>query len=421
MKVWLVTIGEPVPVGIAADDRLHRTGCLAKYLAANGHAVTWWTSTFNHFRKQHLTSDDESVQLGSGLEVRMLRGCGYRSNMSASRLLDHVQIARKFAARAGQASKPDIILAALPTIELSQACVEYGLQNGVPVVLDMRDMWPDIFVDAVPRAARPITRVLLQPLFVRARKACAGATAIIGITEEFVAWGLRRADRIAGPFDCSFPFAYETLQPSPEAVRQAEGFWDGLGVRHDQAVFTVCFFGGIGNAFDLGHVIEAAKMLKGEAVRFVLCGSGDGLVECRRKADSIPNVLLPGWVNAAQIRSLMQRSNAGLDPLPQRYDYLATVNNKAVEYFSAGLPVISSPRSGVLFDLLSRAKCGVSYDSQDATGLAVAVRQLRKDPEGCLNMEGASKRLFESAFELNSVCCAMVRHLETILQCATAS
>ena len=55
----------------------------------------------------------------------------------------------------------------------------------------------------------------------------------------------------------------------------------------------------------------------------------------------------PGWVDAAKIFVLMRRSAVGLDPLPDRYDFLATINNKAIEYMSAGLPVISSPDRGV--------------------------------------------------------------------------
>ena len=49
----------------------------------------------------------------------------------------------------------------------------------------------------------------------------------------------------------------------------------------------------------------------------------------------------------------------GIDPLPDRYDYLASINNKAVEYLSAGLPVVSSPRHGVLYELLEREECGL--------------------------------------------------------------
>ena len=156
MNVWLVTIGEPVPIREGSRDRLHRTGYFARFLADRGHEVAWWTSTFDHFRKRHWFDEDTTVELGTGLKARLLHGCGYRSNISLARFHDHRQIAKKFAHHArAAAAAPDIIVSALPTIELCLESVAYGRRRGVPVVLDMRDMWPDIFVDTVPGPARP--------------------------------------------------------------------------------------------------------------------------------------------------------------------------------------------------------------------------------------------------------------------------
>src|SRR5688572_12390199 len=52
IKVWLVTAGEPLPLG-KQEQRLLRAGLLARYLVAAGHEVTWWTSTFDHTSKLH--------------------------------------------------------------------------------------------------------------------------------------------------------------------------------------------------------------------------------------------------------------------------------------------------------------------------------------------------------------------------------
>ena len=41
MNVWLLTDGEPSSL---KGNSCHRTGSLAKQLAAEGHTATWWTS-----------------------------------------------------------------------------------------------------------------------------------------------------------------------------------------------------------------------------------------------------------------------------------------------------------------------------------------------------------------------------------------
>jgi len=413
MKIWLVTIGEPVPVQERTRDRLHRTGYFAHFLASHGHEVTWWTSTFDHFRKKHLFGDDATIKIGPNLQVRFLRGGGYRNNLSFARMHDHRKIAKKFAYEATTAPRPDILVAALPTIELSLASVLFGKREGVPVVLDMRDMWPDIFADSVPPPARPIARLALSPLFNQARAACAGATAISGITEAFVEWGLLRGGRKRSEFDKSFPMGYTDVPPLSDAIAKAEVYWDSLGITRGGDDFVACFMGSFGRQLDLDSVIDAARQLQGSGrrFRFVLCGKGDRLDHLKKKAADVRTILFPGWVGAADIYVLMRRALVGIDPLPDRYDFLATINNKAIEYISAGLPVISSPNRGVLCDLLRENSCGLSYATGDAEGLAAALIRLNDDRTEHAKMSQNAARLFERTFQAERVYAAMLDYL----------
>ena len=87
----------------------------------------------------------------------------------------------------------------------------------------------------------------------------------------------------------------------------------------------------------------------------------------------------PGWVKAAQIHVLMRLSSVGLNPVADRYDFLATINNKAIKYMSGNLPIISNPEEGVLYDLLKKYCCGVSYASGDAEGLFNILTRLHEN------------------------------------------
>lgn len=421
MNIWLATIGEPVPLEAGAADRLHRTGYFAHFLADRGHKVLWWTSTFDHFRKRHLAKTDTTADLNQNLRIRMLRGRGYSRNVSVARLRDHAEVARKFASEAPDAAagniRPDVIVAALPCLNLSAASADFGRRHGIPVVLDMRDMWPDIFVDTAPRPLRPLAHTLLQPMFRQARRACAQATAITGITDAFVNWGIARGRRRRTPLDHAFPLGYSTEAPAGEAIRAAEEAWDRLGIR-ENGPFTVCYFGNMSRQLDLMHAIDAAREIemRGAPIRFVLCGDGERLEEYRRAAAGLLNVTLPGWVDRAAIYTLMRRSHMGLDPLPARYDFLATVNNKAIEYMSAGLPVVSSPRHGVLCELLEQRGCGFSYEAGDAPALADALCIVARNPDSCAGMRHASAALFREQFTAETVCASMESHLERIVR-----
>lgn len=422
MDIWLITIGEPVPITRDCGDRLHRTGYFAQFLAEYGHNVVWWTSTFDHFRKVHLFAQDTAVKINQRLEINLLYGGGYPSNLSLQRIMDHRRIAAKFSKRARQIVVPDLLLCAFPTIELSLAAVRYGLEHRVPVVLDMRDMWPDIFLDHLPKSLRTVAAAMTWPMFKNAREACANATAITGITEAFVEWGLEKAGRSRGELDRSFPMGYNSRPPAPEKIQEAEKFWDKQGITTNSNNFVVCFFGTLGQQLDLETVLRAAHLLQesGKYISFVICGTGDNYEHFFNIAASNTQVIFPGWVNAAQIHVLMRRSKVGLDPMPDRLDFLNTINNKAIEYLSAGLPIISSPHHGVLSDLLKKHQCGISYPHANAEALADLLGSLYDDRLTLRRMSENSARLFHEMFTAEKVYGEMMEHLVKIAKSSKA-
>ena len=195
MKIWLIKVGEPIPLEACFSERLHRTGLLSQIMADAGHKVVWWTSTFDRVTRKNIFEQDMVLSPREGLEIRLIHSPGYNKSISFARIRDYRIIAEKFRKLARQVEPPDIILCALPTIELCKSGVEYGRELGIPVVLDMRDMWPNIIVDSVPKIGRPVARLLLNSWFQDTCFSCSRATAITGITDEFVDWGLKNGNR----------------------------------------------------------------------------------------------------------------------------------------------------------------------------------------------------------------------------------
>jgi glycosyltransferase involved in cell wall biosynthesis len=417
MNIWLVTTGEPAPIGFCARDRLLRTGSLAAFLAEKDHDVTWWTSTFDHARKVHLFTEDTQFQVKERMRLVLLHGCGYKRNVSFSRIQDHRIVAKRFAQRVRQEKeKPDIILASLPTIELCFESVSYGRDFRIPVVLDMRDMWPDILAEVFPGGIKTLVRLALSPAFRMAQRGCQGATAITGITDEFVAWGVKKAGRPKAPGDRSFPLGYTSEPPAEGDVRQAENFWNDTGVLNSERSFNVCFLGTLGRQLDVGTIILAARKIReqGIPINFILCGDGERFDSYQKMTRRDKNVILPGRVDAARIFALMRRSFIGLDPLPDRYDFLATINNKAIEYFSSGLPVISSPDRGVLAEFLENHRCGLSYPTGDSDCLVSRMLMLYHDRELLREMSDNARNIFRDKFTSERVNRDWMDYLETI-------
>jgi glycosyltransferase involved in cell wall biosynthesis len=417
MNIWLVKIGEPIPLSTDYSERLHRTGYLSLVLSKAGHKVTWWTSTFDRVSRKNVFDVDTTVHPFEGVSIKMIHSPGYRKSMSVNRVRDYKIVANKFRRYICNEIPPDIILCAYPTVELSTASVEYGHERKIPVVLDLRDMWPDIIIDTLPKITRPFFRFFLNGMFKNARFACAEATALIGITNAFVEWGLKKGGREKTGLDRNFPLGYVSRPPKEDRLHEAERFWNGMGVKEGSDDFTVCFLGTFGKQFDLATSIAAARKLQeaGNRIRLVLCGDGDHLIYFKQAASDCKNILFPGWIDEAKMYVLLRRSSVGLNPIIDRYDFLSTINNKAIEYMSAGLPIISCPSKGVLSDLIHTERCGETFDYGNPDQLIRILMNLSSNPGIRADMSRNAERLFRSYFDADLVYTELMRHLENIV------
>lgn len=415
MHVWLITVGEPLPTD-NSEDRLLRTGIVANLLLEKGHRVTWWTSSMDHVRKRQRFEKDTFITVDEQFRIILLHSVDYKKNVSLARIINHYGIARKFTSLADYEHSPDIVLASLPTLELSCAAVEYGKKRKIPVVLDIRDLWPDIFIDLVPWWGKSLARVLLQPMFKNSKRACADAKAIIGTTSSFVEWGIICGKRSRSCLDKDFPMGYREVAPDNESIQKAEDFWRNYGIAKESDDFIACFFGNMGRQFELESVIEAARKLNREKIpiRFVLCGVGDNFKKYRNMASDCNNVLLPGWVGAAEIWTLMRFSSVGLAPYVNNNNFTLNLPNKPIEYLSAGLPIVSSLK-GVLNDLLSTSCCGLTYKNKDSDDLAYVLTSLFNSTNKLKNMSMNASILYKSRFIAEKVYNDLIVYLESIV------
>ena len=416
MRVWLLTVGEPLPTD-NGRARLWRTGLLARRLVERGHDVVWWSSAFDHVHRRLSPTVDTPIAVGQRLTVWHLAGTPYRRNISVRRLMNHYQVARRFSQLAAGQPRPDVILSSLPTLELSCAAVDYGAANGVPVALDVRDLWPDVLFDMLPMGTRGVARHAMHWMTRQLRRSATGATAILGVTDEFVQWGVEAARRPPTSRDRAFPMGYSSRMPNQEDLNAARGFWSARGLDEAPQRPIVCFFGTFGWMFDFKTVMFAAERLQEVApeLRLVLCGTGGKIEEIRRRASGLSNVLLPGYVGPSEIWDLMRRSIAGLAPYRPLRNFDDNLPNKPIEYLSAGLPIISCELR-LLKRLIEQYECGLTYAHGDVDGLVNAVLRLLHNPTLRASMSRRAGQLYTDRFTAEVVYDSMASHLEALVE-----
>jgi glycosyltransferase involved in cell wall biosynthesis len=414
LNVWLVKTGEPSPVD-DKDCRVMRTGMLANELVLQGHRVTWWDSCFNHQTKSFRFNESTRVCLPNGLECQFLLGCGYINHLSWARIKDHRQVAVSFASRALTLQKPDIIVAPYPTVELCAASAKYGKAHGIPVLADVRDLVPDSIYEYFHPFLRPLVRASLSKYERSARHALSSVDGIIGITQEFLDWGLYKAERRLSESDAVIHHCYDDKAVSEaQIVRAIEG-WRARGIT--TALSTIiCFFGVISSTQDFLTVIQgirsAGTSLSG--VTFVFCGCGPDLDQLRRRAHGISNVHFPGQVDAPSVVALMRMSRYGIAPYRSTLNYVGNIPNKFVEYMSSGLPVIT-PLRGVVRRLITEDGIGIAYEEGSPNGFRDAiVAAMGLSEDAYRSMSARVTRVFDGNFSRGSVMSRYVEHIERV-------
>ena len=415
LRIWLINSSEFLPID-AGNQRPMRTGLMASVFQSLGCDVVWWNSTFIHTSKRQRSATSQVIQAGQHLELRLMHCMAYPNNLSWRRIVNHVQLGMGFAGQAPQVEKPDVIFASFPTIELCVEAVRYGKRNAIPVVLDIRDLWPDVLWEVFPKALRAFAPVCTLPYLWGAKTACREATCITALTESYLEWGLKMAGRPQNDLDRVVSMSYSDGTPSLDEIASANAMWDRMEVNQHGDEFVACFFGTVGRQFDLETVIAAARSLESgpRKFNFVLCGDGDKLENYRNMSSGCSNIAFPGWMGSAEIWTLMRRSAVGLAPYRESDNFRSNLPNKPVEYLSAGLPIISCAE-GETQRILEVNECGLSYAPGNADQLAERLIQLYDDRDLLRRYSQNANALFSREYVAEEQYADLLKHLERIV------
>lgn len=410
MEIWILQTGEPLPV--REGVRKMRTALLAEELASRGHRIVWWASTFDHLSKTETWREETEVQIAPRIVVRALQGLPYKTNVSIRRYRGNWRIARRFRDLAPLLPPPNAVLASLPDHLLAYEAVAFARDRGIPVLVDIRDQWPEIFLQAVPGVLRPLARLALVRDFSRFRTIVRNADSITSMMASILRWACDQVGR-RRVGDRVYPLGAQPLRPPdpsmlPESLREAlEGCKGRL---------VVAFIGTFGKYSNPTVLVRAARRLKERAdLCFVVAGDGPFRGEVEKEARGLPNLTLPGWVDESGMAAILAASSIGILPSTEVRDIFP---NKAFSYLSASLAVIASVE-GDLKDLLGECRIGFHYPPNDDRALAESIRKLADNPDLLRTSRENSGKLFESRFRADKVYSDFADHVERVAAAPT--
>jgi glycosyltransferase involved in cell wall biosynthesis len=291
----------------------------------------------------------------------------------ARKTLSHLSFMASSVLLGGLASGPaDTVVVSSPTFfSIGSAWLLARLKQA-RFVVEIRDLWPAIFVELGVLTNNRVIRVLER--LELAAYAAADQVVVVseGFRDNLIERGVPAAKvhTIRNGVDLS---RFDPARPADPAVRAR------LGARPGDCL--VLYVGTHGISQGLSAVADAAaRLARDQRVRFAFVGDG---ADKRRLTERVAELgldhvtLLPS-VPSAEVPALLAAADVCLVPLRQVPLFATFIPSKMFEYLAAGRAVIGS-MAGEAAHILSEAG-GVVVPPGDSAALADAIGALAADP-----------------------------------------
>jgi len=283
--------------------------------------------------------------------------------------------------------KPDVVVATSPQFFCGWAGVLVSRLKRVPLVLEIRDIWPESIEAVGAMRNRRLLRLLewMERVMYRA---AAHVVAVGAGYRRKILEKVDLADRISVITNGVDLKAFAPGEPDGAFLRR----W-GLG-----DCFVCSYVGTIGMAHGLEVVLDAAKILRDSGrrdVRFCLIGDGAArqrLEEQTRQAGLDGRVVFTGRLPKDQVPTAIASSQACLIHLKDCALFGTVIPSKIFETMAMGRPIVMGVR-GEALDIVHQAGAGLAVEPESPRALVDAVLRLADEP-GLASRLGRSGRAF---------------------------
>jgi glycosyltransferase involved in cell wall biosynthesis len=397
LTVWIFQTGEPIHLD-QVNARAMRAMNLSDELVSKGHQVVLWTSDFDHFSKKSRFGKATEINYSDLLSIKLIQSNGYTAHRSLIRFWDHFQLAFNLRKMLHGQIPPDVAFVGLPPVEAAWVMSRWLKKNEIPFMIDIKDTWPENYVDLFPKKMRFIGKFVFAPLFFMRNWAVRNADGIVSITEDFLNWARRVSNTNMKEFDFVAPLVPSQRKYSRSEELAAEDWLDKNNVLNDGRI-RAYFVGSLNDVFDFEPIFFAAK---NSGTEFVICGEGPLRETLENKFKALSNVIFLGWVNQTQSDALARRSTLALAPVRDRPDFNMSIPNKFFDAIRLAKPIVATDH-GVAADFIKSYGIGVCYKNSDFQSLAKTIENLLINPKNLSDMSKNAESLFQTTYNPSKV------------------
>lgn len=304
--------------------------------------------------------------------IRTLRSWLYTGNGrgTLNKLVNNASfMVSSFLHAAMRGERYDVLIASSPPLLPHGSATALSRVRGIPLVLEIRDLWPDYMVQLGMLNNRRAQR----GLFWVERKILSTADQVVVVTESFrdrvIGKGVRpgRVDVIPNGVDLTRYHASDDAAVPPAFDKKP-------------GEFVVGYLGTFGRGQGLEFVVRAAALLgrRDSRIRFVLAGDGPELPRVKEEITKlgVSTITLRPPILRTETRNFYNSCDACLVPLAPIPIFSETIPSKIFEVMACERPLIAAV-TGEGEGIVNRSKGGICVSPGDADSLANAIQKVK--------------------------------------------
>ncbi len=398
MYIWILQTGEPIHAD-KENSRPMRGINLANFLISKNHKINFITSNFNHQKKIHRYNQPKELILNKNLKINLINSPGYKKNIGIRRLFDHFILSLNLAKYLllYKGPLPDYIFIGFPPIETSFVMSFFAILKKIPYAVDVKDKWPEIFVEYAPKNIKFFIRIVFFPYFLFTKFTFTKASLISGPTNSYISWVKKFTAPLTIRKSTVAPLVGPKLLFKDNIIESAYSWWEERNISKDNNPKLI-FVGAINKSYNFEPILEMALYFKNNLpnLKIIICGSGPMENYLKNKTSNYKNVVFPGWINDSKIYTLYSMATASLIPYKSITNFEDNITNKVIDSLSYGVPILTSLK-GEVRELINKYHVGYTYNN--AKGLINNSIKLINSSEIREGKSLNSKRAYEELFE----------------------
>jgi glycosyltransferase involved in cell wall biosynthesis len=275
-------------------------------------------------------------------------------------------------ARRRMKALPDVFVGTSPTFFAAMAAERAARTSRRPFIMEVRDLWPAIFVELGVLKNRTIIRTLERLELLLYRRASRVVTVTEGFRRDLINRGVPewKVKTITNGANVDFW----------QDVGEGGALRSRLGIRDE---YVVLYIGAHGISQALASVLRTAARLRDRHdIRFVFVGEGAEKEQLVRFAsdENLANVTFIDPVGKEDVRAFYSMADVCLVPLRNIPLFSTFIPSKMFEILAVGRPIIGSV-AGEAAEILDRSGGAVIVPPEDDDALATAIVNLQADPQ----------------------------------------